>query len=152
MWDLSKWQIPKLRHFKVVNFGPKLTLFFGYIVDFLATGGNRALFRGTKADTSSYCRVFFPIYSIYLNVEIRKIGNFSLFKAHKWSSKDLLTPLFPGQLCSVGQILVFTTQNFWPNGVIPTLRGRTRLKSNEKMWSKLSKISKSSRTGPVAWK
>ena len=41
--------------------------------------------------------------------------------------------------------------NFWSNGAIPTLRGRKISKSKVKMWSKLSKISKSFRSAQEAW-
>ena len=71
------------------NFGPRITLFFGQIVNFLTTGGGRAI----------YGKTFFrygvpPSPYDSLNVENRKVGNFWFSKPNKWSPKDLPTPLF----------------------------------------------------------
>ena len=70
-----------------------------------------------------------------LNIENRKIV-FFVFKPHQWSSKEL-----PIVFC-LAVIRWWNTctdnSNFWPNGVIPTLRGRKRLKIRVKNWSKLS--------------
>ena len=62
-------------------------------------------------------------------IKCRKLKNYR-FKRHKWSPKDLPTPLFTAQLCSVGQILC--NSYIWPNGVIPTLRDRKLRKSKVK--------------------
>ena len=36
---LNEWHNPKLRHFEVENFGPKMTFIFGYNINFRAIGG-----------------------------------------------------------------------------------------------------------------
>ena len=96
--------------------------------------------------TNPICEIPSPCDSLY--VQNRKIGNFSLLKLHKWSPKELPTPLFSATLCSGGQILVFKIQSFSPTGSYP-LCG-VEQGSKLKMWSKLTKISKSSRSGPVS--
>ena len=81
-----------------------------------------------------YVEAPLPYDSLY--PENQKIENFSFFKPHVWSPKDLQTQLFSTQLWLREQILVFAIQIFMPNRVIPTLRGRKVRKSKVKMWSK----------------
>ena len=51
--------------------------------------------------------------------KIQKSENFSFFKPHLWSPKDLRTLLFSAQLCEKGQILAFAFQIFDPTESYP---------------------------------
>ena len=76
--------------------------------------------------------------------------NFFVFSTSLMELKRLANPIvFWSSALSWSNTSIYNS-NFWPNGVIPSLRGRKGRKSKIKTCSKLSNISKSSSSAKVA--